>query len=78
MKYPKFEGMPIKTDWYVIKDDGTKEPMKVTGGIYVDFCQGGCPNGKWYIINWNTGGLGYIESTEVNRDTVKQIGFLEE
>jgi hypothetical protein len=52
MKYPKFEGVPIKTDWYVINDDGTKVPMKVTGGIYVDFCQGGCSDGKleyWWI-----------------------------
>jgi hypothetical protein len=77
MKYPKFEGVPIKTDWYVIKDDGTKEPIKVTGGIYVDFCQGGCPDGKWYIVNWNTGGLGYIDHIEVHQDTVKQIGFME-
>jgi hypothetical protein len=78
MKYPLFEALPIKQDWFVINDDGSKTPMKVRGGIYVDFCQGGCPNGKWYIINWNTGGLGYIDHIEVERDTVKQIGFLDD
>jgi hypothetical protein len=77
MKYPNFEGVPIKNSWYVVNDDGTKEPMKVTGGIYVDFCYGGCPNGKWYIVNWNTGGLGYIDHIEVHQDSVKQIGFME-
>lgn len=44
----------------------------IEGGYYVDYCYGGCPQGKHYIVHWNSGGLGFTQLSEVDPETVGQ------
>lgn len=44
----------------------------IEGGYYRDDCYGGCPEGKHYIVIWNSFGLGFNELIEVDGSTVGQ------
>jgi len=44
----------------------------IEGGYYVDYCYGGCPKGKHYIVTWNSTGLGFTDLIQVDPETVGQ------
>jgi hypothetical protein len=45
----------------------------ITGGYYMDDCYGGCPEGRHYILTWNSGGPGgFMDRCEVERKSVGQ------
>jgi len=44
----------------------------IKGGYYVDYCYGGCPEGKHYIVTWNSTGLGFVDLIQVDPETVGQ------
>lgn len=57
-----FRGKPINPIGYMIKDDSSRYVDFIYGGYYEDTHYGGrkSGDGDHYIINWNTGGLGFI------------------
>jgi len=69
-----FRGKPISPIGYVIKDDGSRYVDFIYGGYYEDTHYGGrkSGDGDHYIINWNTGGLGFIDKTQVAKESVGQ------
>jgi hypothetical protein len=45
----------------------------ITGGYYMDDCYGGCPQGRHYILTWNSGGPGgFMDRAEVERKSIGQ------
>lgn len=50
----------------------------IEGGYYCDDCYGGCPEGKRYIITWNSGYGGFTDLTEVDRNTVGEWTGIED
>jgi len=72
MRDIKFRGKPVNPTGYVVKEDGSKYIEFEYGGFYRDFCYGGCPEGKDYIICFNSTGLGYNEHILVHKESVGQ------
>ena len=73
-----FRGKPVKPQSYTVKEDGTKYVDFITGGFYRDFCYGGCPEGKDYIIVFNSTGLGFNEFVLVEKESVGQYTGLKD
>lgn len=50
----------------------------IYGGYYADDCCGAHPEGKHYIVHWNSTGLGFTQLTEVDPKTVGQYTGLKD
>lgn len=63
-----------------IKDNGMLPAGSwITGGYYMDDCYGGCPQGRHYILTWNSGGPGgFMDRVEVDRESVGQFTGLKD
>jgi hypothetical protein len=67
-----FRAKPVKP--FVFNAE-THKPSWIYGGFYYDSCYGNkdINSHRAYIVDFNTSGLGYIDHTEVIKDTVGQF-----
>lgn len=64
----------IKFRGKTIEDVGMRRAGEwAYGGYFVDYCYGGCPEGKHYIVEFNSTGMGYFAHTRVEKDSVGQF-----
>jgi hypothetical protein len=68
-----FRGKPIKYPITVKNEKGEFVIPFIYGGYNCDYCYGGCPEGKDYIIEWNSFGMGFNEEVLVEKQSVGQF-----
>ncbi|WP_164219329.1 YopX family protein [Virgibacillus sp. YIM 98842] len=69
----------IKFRGKTLEDAGLRKAGEwAYGGYFVDYCYGGCSEGKHHIVEWNSTGMGYFAHTLVEKESVGQFTGLKD